>query len=79
MQGQSLANLQDIYEAQSPVKFQIANVSGDNNRTKGTVIVEGSVIVSNLQINMPNRQSSDYTAQMNGYGNYTVGEDPAES
>ena len=79
VQGQSLANLQDIYEAQSPVKFQIANVSGHNNRTKGTVIVEGSVIVSNLQINMPNRQSSDYTAQMNGYGNFTVGEDPAES
>ena len=71
--GKSLADLEDIYEAGTPVKFQIANVSGDNQRTKGAVIVSGSVIIATLTMNGPNRQNADYTTALNGYGNYTVG------
>ena len=71
--AKGLADLEDIYESSSPVKFAIANSSGDNNRTKGSVIVSGSVILSQLSINAPNKQNADYTAQMNGYGAYTVG------
>ncbi|MCR5366545.1 MAG: hypothetical protein K6E67_10435 [Prevotella sp.] len=71
--GKSLSDLEDIYEAGTPVKFQIANVSGSNQRTKGTVIISGSVIISNLTLNGPNRQNADYTANFNGYGAYTVG------
>ena len=71
--GQTLADIQDIYEASNPVKWQIANVSGDNQRTKGNVIASGSVVITTLTINNPNRNVSDYTAQLSGYGIYTVG------
>ena len=71
--GQTLADLMDIYEASSPVKFQIANVSGDNNRTKGSVIVSGSVIISSLNITAGNRQTATYDCSLSGYGEYTVG------
>lgn len=73
VQAQGLSDLESIYEASSPVKFQIANVSGDNQRTKGAVIISGSVIIATLTLNGPNRQNADYTAQLNGYGAYTVG------
>lgn len=79
VQGQALADLMDVYEASEPVKFQIANVSGANQRTKGAVIVEGSVIVTALNISAQNRQNATYDATLTGYGEYTVGEDPAES
>lgn len=71
--SQTFNDIQDIYEACNPVKFEIANVSGANQRTKGTVIVSGSVILTTLTSNNPNRQSSDYTANMTGYGAYKVG------
>lgn len=73
VQAQSLSDVQDIYEASEPVKFEIANVSGDNQRTKGAVIVSGSVVITQLTVNNPNRQNSDYSASLNGYGAYTVG------
>lgn len=71
--GQTLNDLETIYEGSLPVKWQIANVSGNNNRTKGTVIASGSVIVSQLTINASNRQSATYDATLTGYGAYTVG------
>lgn len=73
VQGQSLADIQDIYEASAPVKFQIANVSGNNNRTKGTVILSGSVVVTSLNIQAQNRQNATYDASLTGYGTYKVG------
>ena len=73
VQGQSLADIEDIYETSEPVKFEIANVSGDNQRTKGSVIVSGSVVITQLTLNNPNRQNSDYSASLNGYGAYSVG------
>lgn len=71
--AQGLSELEAIYEAGTPVKFQIANVSGANQRTKGAVIMSGSVILSQLTINAPNRQNATYDAQLNGWGAYTVG------
>lgn len=68
-----LSDLETIYEAGNPVKWQIANVSGANNRTKGAIICSGSCIVSQLSINAPNRQSADYTATLNGVGQIVVG------
>lgn len=73
VQSQSLADIEDIYDAKEPVKFEIANVSGDNQRTKGAVIVSGSVVITQLELNNPNRQNSDYSASLNGYGAYSVG------
>lgn len=72
VQAQGLSELETIKEAGTPVKFKIANVSGANQRTAGTVIVSGSVIISQLTLNGP-LGTADYTAQLNGYGNYTVG------
>ncbi len=71
--GQSAATIEDIYEAGDPVLWQIANVSGDNNRTKGTIICSGSVVISQMTINAANRQKATYDAQLQGYGDYTVG------
>ena len=68
----NLASIEEIYENASPVKWQIANVSGDNNRTKGTVICSGSCIVQTLTMNAP-LQTATYTAQLQGYGAYNVG------
>lgn len=73
VQAQGLGEIEAIFEAGAPVKFQIANVSGANNRTKGAVIVSGSVIVSQLTINAQNRQNATYDTTLNGYGEYTVG------
>ena len=70
--GQDLSSIESIYESGTPVKFQIANVSGDNQRTKGAVIVSGSVVLTQLTLNGPNRQNADYTAQLNGFGAYDV-------
>lgn len=71
--AQALSDIEAIYEASNPVKWQIANVSGANQRTKGAVIASGSVVISTLTLNGPNRQNADYTAQLSGYGTYTVG------
>jgi predicted secreted protein len=79
VQGQALADLMEVYEASEPVRFQVANVSGANQRTKGAVIVEGSVVITALNISAQNRQNATYDATLTGYGEYTVGEDPAES
>ena len=71
--AKSYADIQTIKEAGDPVKWCIANVSGDNQRTKGAVIVSGSVVITQLQTNNPNKANSDYTATLTGYGAYTVG------
>lgn len=72
VQGQALADLMEIYEASAPVRFQVANVSGGNNRTKTGVIVEGSCIISSIAINAANRQTSTYDVSLAGYGEYLI-------
>jgi len=72
VEGQDFASIEDIYEAGTPVKFQIANTSGANNRTKGAIICSGSVVVTQLTLNAPNRQNATYDTQLTGYGIYTV-------
>jgi predicted secreted protein len=79
VQGQALADLMDVYEASEPVKFQIAHVGGANQRTKGAVIVEGSVVITALNISAQNRQNATYDATLTGYGEYTVPDDPSET
>lgn len=68
VEGQDFASLQDIYEAAAPVRFQIANVNGLNNRTKSLVICSGSVVITQLTLNAPNRQNATYSATLTGYG-----------
>ena len=71
--AQDLASIESIYEAGTPVKWKICNVSGANQRTAGAVIASGSVLLTQLTVNGPNRQNATFTAQLNGYGAYTVG------
>ena len=70
--AKSLADIETIYQNGTPVKWKIANVGGDNNRTASSTIVSGSVILTQLTLNGPNRQNADYTANLKGYGDYTV-------
>ena len=71
--AQDFASIEEIYEAGTPVKWKICNVSGANQRTAGAVIVSGSVLLTQLTLNGPNRQNATYDAQLTGYGAYTVG------
>ena len=71
--GQTYADIEEIYEASAPVKWLIANVSGDNNRTKGSVICSGLCVITSLNLSAANRQTATYDATLNGYGDYTVG------
>lgn len=71
--GKSLSELETIYENGTPVKWQIANVSGANNRTKGSVIVSGSCVLTQLTVNAAVKQNATFDAQLQGYGAYTVG------
>ena len=70
--GINYADIEDAYEAATPIPFQIANVSGANNRTKGTIICSGLVVITQLTLNAPNRQTATYDTQLTGYGIYTV-------
>lgn len=71
--GEDAESIMGYYESGNPVSFAIANASGDNNRTKGSVIVSGQVIVTQLTLNGPNRQVATYDTQLTGYGDFTVG------
>ena len=71
--AQDLASIEEIYEAGTPVKWKIANVSGDNQRTASSTICSGSCLLTSLQISAQNRSSATYQATLNGYGSYTVG------
>lgn len=70
--AKGLADLETIYQNGTPVKWKIANVSGDNNRTASSTIVSGSAILQTLTLNGPNRAHADYNAQLVGYGDYDV-------
>ena len=72
VQGQDFASIEEVYEASAPVKVKIANVSGANNRTAGAIILSGSVVVTQLTLNAPNRQNATFDTQFTGYGIYTV-------
>ena len=71
--AQDLASIESIYEAGTPVKWKICNVSGANQRTAGSVIVSGSCLLTSLTIQGPNRQNATYDASLTGYGPYSVG------
>ena len=71
--AQALQDLETIYKNSTPVKFKVANVSGVNNRTAGSSIISGSVILSQLQINAQVKTNAEYSATLTGYGDFTIG------
>lgn len=70
--GQSLSTLMSNYENEDLMYWQIAAVNGDNNRTKGSVIVSGQCYITQLDINAANRQAGEYSTRLSGFGEYTV-------
>ena len=70
--AKGLDDLEKIHKNGTPVKWNIANVSGDNQRTKGVVIASGSAVLTNLEIQAQNKTGAQYRATLNGYGDYTV-------
>ena len=70
--GETLASLMEYYEASDILYWQIANVSGDNQRTKGSIICSGQCRITSLAINAANRQVATYDTQLSGYGDYNV-------
>lgn len=68
VEGQTLADIETIFNNAVPVKFAIAAVSGTNNRTKGNIFCSGKVIITSLVMNGPNRANADYTTTLNGFG-----------
>lgn len=71
--GQTLATLMDFYEASTLMYWQIANVSGANQRTKGAVICSGQCRINSIQVTAGNRQVAVYDTSLAGYGDYSVG------
>ena len=71
--AQDLASIESIYEAGTPVKWKICNVSGANQRTASSNICSGSCLLTSLTITAGNRTNATYNAQLTGYGAYTVG------
>lgn len=71
--GQTLSSLMDFYESMTLLYWQIANVSGANQRTKGSVIASGQARITSMRVNAANRQVATYDTQLAGYGDYTVG------
>ena len=62
--AQDLASIEHL-RGGTPVKWKIANVSGANQRTRaGAVIASGSVLLTQLTLNGPNRQNATYDAQL---------------
>lgn len=54
------------------IDWQIALASGENNRTKGTVICQGKGKIVNMQATGQVGQNASYTGTINIYGPVTV-------
>lgn len=67
MVGLALGGIEDP----DGVQIEICAASGDNNRTKGTSLLSGNVLVTGLTINAQNRQNATYTASFTGKGSFT--------
>ena len=68
-----LSQMETFASVGGPLVFSINNVSGTNNRTKGTAICSGNCHCTSLQANFTQKQNADYTASFLGDGALTVG------
>lgn len=69
----TLADFEDYQEGNDLLYWQICNVSGSNNRTKGSIIVSGRAYITQLQVDAAVSSNASYQATLTGYGEYTVG------
>ena len=71
---QKLGDLMVDYQNSTLMYWQIANVSGANNRTKGSIIASGQAYITSLDITGQNRQVATYEAKLSGYGDLAIGQ-----
>lgn len=70
--AKTMKNFIEHFEDEDIMYWEIAKVSGTNNRTKGNKLLSGQALITQLTINAQNRQTANYTAQLSGYGDYTA-------
>lgn len=68
--GVGVASMIDYVNDGDVIRWAIFTTSGANNRTPGTSIASGEAIVTQLTINAQNRQTSTWTANLLGVGEY---------
>ena len=73
VQSELISSMMDYYDDSDLLYWQIANVSGDNNRTKGNIICSGQCQIASLAINAAVKQAATYDASLVGYGPFTIG------
>ena len=71
----TLSDIEDniVEGVDQEIEFKICNVSGANNRSAGATIMSGWCVISTLSINAQVGSNSTYDAQLQGYGDFTVG------
>ena len=67
----TLADMESLL-TDSPVDWELASVTGDNQRTKLYSIATGKGKLTNLQLVGVNKEKAKYTATLNGYGEFSV-------
>ena len=68
-------NLQGLivhYEDEDLMYWEIAKVSGTHNRVKGDKLLSGQAWITQVTVNAQNRQTTNYTIQLSGYGAFTA-------
>lgn len=74
-----LKDVESYWQDGDCLYWLIANMSGTNNRTKGTTICSGRAYLTSLTINAANKQNATYQMSLQGYGDITIPADPSQS
>lgn len=73
--GVTTANLMSIMNAKTPVTVTFGTTLGNNNRVEDQRLMSGSAVISDIQIQTPNRQDSTCSVQLTGTGELEFIED----
>lgn len=70
--ARTVVEIEALHQAAQDIAWEIANMGGDNQRTKLSILCSGAGTFTNLTLNGPNRQNADYTAQIVLQGELSV-------
>ena len=66
--GMTVEDLMNIMNAKTPVTVTFGTTLGNNNRVEDQRIMSGTAVISDIQIQTPNRQDSTCSVQLTGTG-----------
>ena len=66
--GVTVEDLMNIMNAKTPVTVTFGTTLGNNNRVEDQRIMSGTAVISDIQIQTPNRQDSACSVQLTGTG-----------